>query len=569
MYDLVIRNGTVIDGSGLPRYRADVGISGNRIEAIGRIHTKGAQEVDASGHIVTPGFIDGHTHMDAQVFWDPIGSCSCWHGVTTAVMGNCGFSLAPGSLAMRDLIIKNLESAEDISRPAMEAAIPWDWTTFRDYMDAVNKVPKALNYAANVGHSALRTHVMGQRAFEQAATPDDMGAMEHELRDALNAGAIGFTTSRSNTHRTPKDGPVASLQATWDEVCRLVNVMGQEGHGVFELARERDATRCADPAVRKVLNDTLLALAVDSGVPITFGTPPGGPGAMDNLRLIDAVAAAGGRMFGQTHTRGITHMLSFKGHLQFDDLPVWDTLRKLPIDEQQRLLHEPELRKRLVDSAKNGVYKTASGQPRKPDFQNMHVVKSAVLPNPSVAELAAMRNIDPVELMIELALASNFNQLFMQFNPATRAKDDEELLTSLRHPRTVMTFTDSGAHVGLIMDTSIHTHLFAYWVRERQAFTLEEAVRMVTLAPAVAWGFTGRGLLRAGCVADINVIDPDKIAPEVPVIVADLPTGAQRLKQKASGIKATVVAGKVAFVDGEHTGALAGKLLRSSAAGVK
>jgi N-acyl-D-aspartate/D-glutamate deacylase len=570
MYDLVIRNGTVVDGTGLPGYRADVGLTGDRVAAIGRIAERGKEEIDATGHVVSPGFIDGHTHMDAQVFWDPLGSCSCWHGVTTVVMGNCGFTLAPGAAGKRDLIINNIERAEDINRKAMEAAIRWDWTTFREYMHVVDRLPKAINYAANIGHSALRTYVMGERAFDQQATADDMGAMEHELLDALDAGAIGFTSSRSKAHKLPRpdERPVASVHASWEEMSRLVCLMGQTGRGIFEYARERDV-RSPDPAVRKRANDRLLDLAVKSGVPITFGMPAGILGAEDHLKLLDATAAAGGRMFGQTHTRGISHVLSFKSQLQFDDFPEWARVRALPLEEQRKAFRDPEQRKRLVESTKNGAYKTGGGEPRKPTYENMYVMRSAVSGNPRVAEVAAQRNVDPVELMIDLALESDFNQLFMQFDADTVPKSEEEALATLKHARTVMTFSDSGAHVSLIMDSSIHTHLLAYWVRERGAFTLEEAVRMITLAPAMAWSFTDRGLLRQGSIADLNIFDPETIAPQMPTIDHDLPTGACRLKQKSAGILATIIGGKVAFRNGEHTGALGGKLLRSTAAGVR
>jgi N-acyl-D-amino-acid deacylase len=569
MYDLVIRNGTVIDGTGLPRYRADVGLMGDRIAAIGRIAERGKEEIDATGQVVSPGFIDGHTHMDAQVFWDPLGSCSCWHGVTTAVMGNCGFTLAPGSAAQRDLILSNIVRAEDISPEAMAAAIRWDWTTFREYMNVVDKLPKAINYAANIGHSALRTHVMGSRAFEQQASTDDLGAMEHELRDALDAGAIGFTSSRSTGHKLPEpdNRPVASNHASWEEISQLVCVMGATGRGIFELAREREA-RSPDAKVRKVVNDRLRDLAVKSGVPITFGVPAGSAGAQDTLELLDATAEAGGRMFGQTHTRGISHILSFKGRLQFDDLPEWAQVRALPIEEQLKAFSNPEQRKRLVDATKNGVYRTGGGEPRKPNYDNMYVVYSTVSRNPTVAELAAQRNVDPVEVMMDLAVETGFNQLFNQFDITTVPKNEAEALATLRHPRTVMTFSDSGAHVSLIMDSSIHTHLLAYWVRERQAFTLEEGVKMITLAPAMAWGFAGRGLLRQGYIADLNIFDPATITPEIPTIENDLPAGARRLKQKSSGIMATIIAGKVAFKNGDHSGALGGKLLRSTATGV-
>ena len=570
MYDLVIRNGTVVDGTGLPKFRADVGISGDRIAAIGRIAERGKTEIDATGQAVSPGFIDGHTHMDAQEFWDPLGSCSCWHGVTTAVMGNCGFTLAPGSAAQRDMIVANIARAEDISADAMAAAIRWDWTSFREYMNVVDKLPKTINYAANIGHSALRTHVMGARAFEQRASADDLGAMEHELRDALDAGAIGFTSSLSTGHKLPEpdNRPVASVHASWDELSQLVCTMGATGRGIFELSREREV-RSPDAAVRKIANDRLRDLAVKSGVPITFGIPAGSPGAQDTLDLLDSTAEAGGRMFGQTHTRGISHVLSFKGRLQFDDLAEWAQVRALPMEEQLKAFRDPVRRKRLVDATKTGVYRTGGGEPRKPNYDNMYVVRSAVSGNLTVAQLAKQRNIDPVEVMMDLALESNFNQLFMQFDISTVPKSDAEALATLRHPRTVMTFSDSGAHVSLIMDSSIHTHLLAYWVRERNAFTLEEGVKMITLAPAMAWGFTDRGLLRQGCIADINIFDPATIAPQIPTIENDLPTGARRLKQKSTGIMATVIAGKVAFQGGEHTGALGGKLLRSTAAGVQ
>jgi N-acyl-D-aspartate/D-glutamate deacylase len=349
---------------------------------------------------------------------------------------------------------------------------------------------------------------------------------------------------------------------------RLVCLMGQTGRGIFEYSRERDV-RSPDPAVRKAANDRLLDLAVKSGVPITFGMPAGILGAEDHIKLLNDTAAAGGRMFGQTHTRGVSHVLSFKSQLQFDDFEEWARVRALPIDEQKKAFRDPERRKRLVEATKGGAYKTGGGEPRKPTYENMYVVKSPVSGNPTVAQMAAQRNVDPVELMMDLALESDFNQLFMQFDANTVPKSEEEALATLKHPRTVMTFSDSGAHVSLIMDSSIQTHLLAYWMRERNAFTLEEAIKMITLTPAMAWGFTDRGLLRQGCIADLNVFDPETIAPQIPTIAHDLPTGACRLKSKSGGIMATVLSGKVSFRNGEHTGALGGKLLRSTAAGVR
>src|SRR5688572_32360462 len=234
-YDLVIKNGVVIDGSGMPRYRGDVGVVGGRIAAVGRIRESAREVIDADGQVVAPGFVDGHTHMDAQVFWDPLGSCSCWHGVTTVVMGHCGFTLAPSSAEQRHLVVRNLERAEDISGAAMAAGIDWTWTTFAEYLDAIDRLPKGINYAANIGHSALRTYAMGERAFTDEATVDDQRAMADELRNALRAGAYGFTTSRTHHHETSDNRPVASRIASWEEVRDLVRVMGDLGVGVFQL----------------------------------------------------------------------------------------------------------------------------------------------------------------------------------------------------------------------------------------------------------------------------------------------------------------------------------------------
>src|SRR5579859_83078 len=558
-YDLVIRNGTVVDGSGRPPERGDVGVKDGRVAAIGRIDGGGEEEIDAEGHVVTPGFIDGHTHMDAQLFWDPYGTCSCWHGITTVVMGHCGFTLAPARSDQRALVVRNLERAEDISPLAMAQGIDWTWQTFAEYLDAVDAAPKALNYAANVGHSALRTWAMGERAFEQTASDDDLEVMERELRDAIQAGAIGFTTSRSDQHETSDNRPVASRLASWEEVQRLVGAMGEVGGGVFQLTPE-PAGGSRDPDVRNEWYGRLRDLAVESGVALSIPVGPT-PMGRDSLEWIDATVAAGGRMFGLTHSRGISVLLSFKTRLPFDVLAAWKEVRSLPLDEQKRALRDPSLRDRLVKAAHEGDYGRPIGaEARKPRYDQIQVLERPVPPNATVAERARQRRVDPVELMIDLALETDFDQFFLQ---PLFPWDPDDVLAVMKHPRTVMTFSDSGAHVSQIADCSIQTHLLAHWVRDRQAITLEEAVRMLTSAPAEAWGFADRGLLREGNVADINVFDPDRVGPELPTVVSDLPGGAKRLKQKATGFLATVVGGEVVLRDGKHTGALPGRLLRA------
>jgi N-acyl-D-aspartate/D-glutamate deacylase len=559
-YDIVIRNGTVVDGSGLGSFRADVGIAGDTIAAVGTIGERAGVEIDAEGHVVTPGFIDGHTHLDAQVFWDASGSSSCWHGVTSAVMGNCGFTLAPVHHDQRALVVRNLERAEDIDPTALAEGIDWSFETFPEYLDAVDRLAKGVNFAANVGHSALRTWAMGERAFEEEADEDDLVAMEGQLTESLRAGAIGFTTSRTEHHRTSDDRPVASRLASWGEVVRLVGAMGSLGTGIFEGA---DAGMSSpDPEVREASLARMTALSAASRVPMTFGmVATRSSGYL--LDFLDEAAGAGARMIAQTHCRGISVLLSLETRLPFDLLPAWQDLRRLPVDEQVQVLGDPHRRRPYVDAAVHATYERWSGvgaQARPPDFEGIRVYRHGLPPNPSVADEARQRGVHPAEAMIDLCVETGGRQLFIQ--PSLYPQDEAVLLRALRHPRAVMTFSDSGAHLSQIADSSIHTHLLGHWVRDRQEFTLEEAVRMLTLAPALAWGFADRGLLRTGMVADLNVFDPETVGPRVPELVADLPGGGLRLEQRADGFLATLVNGRVTIREGRPTGDRPGRLLR-------
>jgi N-acyl-D-amino-acid deacylase len=561
-YDLVIKNGAVIDGSGLPRYRADVGVRHGKIVTIGRIRERAREVLDAEGQVVAPGFVDGHTHMDAQVFWDPLGTSSCYHGITTVVMGNCGFTLAPCAARDKHLVVRNLQRAEDIPPAAMEAGIKWTWTTFPEFLDALEALPKGINYAGYVGHSAVRTFVMGERAFDGPATEDDIQAMECQVRDAIRAGAMGFTTSRSPAHETPDGRPVASRKAAWDEVRRLVGVMGELNAGLFEIAGEGVDRTAGDPGVRD-WHTRLRDLAVESGRPVTFGvfSRRGVTGVWKKyLDLLDETTAMGGRMFAQAHSRSLSALLSFKTQMPFDRLPVWKDIRKLPIEEQRQKLRDPELRRKLVETSGERDGRKALGTEARPaDYDWLFVFDTVEGPHRSVAEVARERNQHPAEAMIELALQKDLDLFFLQ--PV--ANEDQDIaLEIMRHPRTVTTFSDSGAHVSQLMDSSLQTHLLYHWVRTKQAFTLERAVHMLTLVPATLWGFHDRGLIREGMAADLVVFNPDTIMAEMPEVVDDLPAGARRLVQRTRGVTATVVNGEILLRDGKHTGALPGQLLR-------
>ncbi|MGE0425448.1 MAG: amidohydrolase family protein [Reyranellaceae bacterium] len=562
-YDLVIRNGMVVDGSGLPRYRADVGVKDGRIVTIGRIRGNGASEtIDAEGHVVSPGFIDGHTHMDAQIFWDPIGTSSCYQGVTSVVMGNCGFTLAPCRESEADLVFRNLERAEDISRAAMLAGIKWRWETFPEFLDVLESLPKGINYAGYIGHCALRTYVMGQRAFAEEASEDDLKAMVHHVKEAVRAGAYGFSTTRSVNHQTSDDKPVASRLATWAEFEALVHAMGELGTGLVEVAGEPSGAD-SEKAI-KYYND-LARLSAASGRPITFGlfSRRKKPGAWRHtFDIVEKAAQMGGRLFAQVHSRALNVLLSFETHTPFDKWEYWREIRALPLSEQKKALQDPDKRRRLVEIASRPYdgAEVRGTEARPPEWDWVFAMDTIEGPHKSMAELARQRNTHPVELMIDMALERDMK--FFMIQPIAN-EDQSAALELMKHPRSVVTFSDSGAHVSQIMDSSLQTHLLSHWVREKQAFTLEEAVKMITCDTATQFGFHDRGLLREGMAADMVVFDPKTVGPRMPEVVTDLPAGAKRLRQKANGIRATVVNGQTLLRDNEPTGNLPGRLVRS------
>ncbi len=557
-FDLVVKNGMIVDGSGLPRYRADVGVIDGKIAEIGRINGAAAKEtLDAEGRVVSPGFVDGHTHMDAQIFWDPIGTSSCFQGVTTVLMGNCGFTLAPCREAEADLVMRNLERAEDISRAAMKAGIKWRWETFPEFLDVLDTLPKGINYAGYMGHCALRTYVMGQRAFTDKATEDDLKAMVHHTRESIAAGAHGFSTTRSVSHMTSDDKPVASRLATWEEFETLVKAMGA---GMVEVAGE---PRGDAEKARRWYED-LAKLAIESGRPITFGlfnrsAVPGHWRA--TFDIIERTARQGGRMFAQVHSRALNVLLSFETQLPFDKWEMWRDMRQLPLAEQKQWLLDADKRRKLVEIAskpyEGPIVRGAEARP--PKWDAIFALSDMKGPHKSMAELARQKNTHPVDLMIDMALERDLR--FFMTQPIAN-EDQGEALELMKHPRSVVTFSDSGAHVSQIMDSSLQTHLLSHWVREKQAFTLEEAVKLITNDTATQFGFHDRGLLREGMAADIVVFDPDTVGPRMPEVVCDLPAGAKRLKQKCDGMHATIVNGQVLLRDNEPTGNLPGRLLR-------
>ena len=564
--DLLIRNAIVVDGSGAPRFQSDVGVHNGKIVELGRIRTNAQRTLDADGLILAPGFIDGHTHMDAQVAWDSLGSCSCWHGVTSVIMGNCGFALAPCKPQDREWYARCLEAVEDIPTEAMLTGIDWTWETFPDYLANVEQLPKGINYGMYIGHSALRMYVMGERALEARATDDELRRMRDMVQQALRAGALGFSTSIATTHVTPSGSPVASRIAAWEEIAQIVDAMAELNTGIFQIGPD-----ISSGEAHRACLERLGRIAVQSGRPVMFGTFSTRQGVdpypwQSQLENIDTTVNAGGRMFGQATTRPIIAVFSLKSYLPFDVLPAWQAVRGLPLEAQKQRLSDPAIRQQLVAAEatmkpRDNVLQgggAATTDPRKPDYSNLYALRGVNLDDPTVEELAQAQGKHPVEVMLDLML-DNEDQLFVQL---LVNESNDDILGILQHPRTLATFSDSGAHVCQEMGSSLQTHLLSYWVREKQAFTLEEAVRMLSFDNASAWELPNRGLIRPGYAADLVLFDQERIKPQLPTVEQDLPGGARRLVQKADGIAATIVNGVVAIENGEATGNFAGQVLK-------
>jgi N-acyl-D-aspartate/D-glutamate deacylase len=570
MHDIIIRNGTVVDGTGAPGERADVGIVGDRIVEIvpavdGGISASGAREIDASDRLVTPGFVDIHTHLDAQVAWDPIGTSSCWHGVTSVVMGNCGVTFAPCRPADRATLAEMMESVEDIPAAAILEGLPWDWETYGEYYQSIDRLPKGPNVGGLVGHSALRTYVMGERGLDETpASADDIAAMAELVDEAMAAGALGVSTSRTFLHKVPDGRPIPGTYATDDELLAFAEVLARHGAGVFEGAmrlgeRDNDAY---DNTRREVA--LMGEISRRSGRPVSFGLTHSARRPDLYERVLDFAheeTATGACVRPQTTARGIGILFGLETRTPFDRAPSWKELRAATNGRKLQLVRDAAFRQTLINEA------DVHGTPL--DLSELFVLaphgpRYDCDPATSLAAIANDRGVSPAAAFIELVLETDgalvANMPFLnQDLTAVEAMLDDPLVT--------LGLADSGAHVGQIMDASQPTFLLTYWVRERERWSVEEAVRRLTSDTADLFGVTDRGRLTVGSFADVNVIDFDRLHLQTPEYVHDFPGGAGRYVQGSTGFDYTLVNGQVFMEHGEHTGALAGRLLRSTAAG--
>jgi N-acyl-D-aspartate/D-glutamate deacylase len=561
LHDLVIRNGTVVDGTGGPPVVADVAVEGGVVTAVGEVAGSGHREVDADGLLVTPGWVDIHTHYDGQVTWDPDVTPSNWHGVTTVVMGNCGVGFAPVRPGAQSFLIELMEGVEDIPGTALHEGIDWQWESFPEYLDALDRQPRALDIAAQVPHAAVRAYVMGDRAHEDA-TPADIEAMAGLVRDGLAAGAAGFTTSRTILHSS-KHGLVPGTSAATDELIAISDALGEVGHGVVEIVSD-------DPA-GATERAWMVEVARRTGATVTYTlaqTPFNPDGYRAALADADALAGEGLRIVPQVSCRPTGMLFGLQSSLHpFITHPAYRAVAGLPLAERVARLRQPELRAQLLSEqpgTENAIARALMsrweqifplGDP--PDYEPSG--------DRSVAAVAAREGRTPDDVVLDWLLERDGKALLFAPLASYVHQDHEAIREMMTHPRTVLGLSDGGAHCGLICDASMPTFLLTHWVRDRsrgERLSLEQAVHLQTGRTAAVYGMHDRGVIAPGKRADINVIDLDGLRLHAPEMVFDLPAGGRRLVQHVDGYKATFVAGVATMEDGQPTGDRPGRLVR-------
>jgi N-acyl-D-aspartate/D-glutamate deacylase len=555
-FDLVIRSGTVVDGTGRPARTADVAIRGDRIVEVGRVDATGHREIDAAGAVVAPGFVDIHTHYDGQATWDDRLQPSSGHGVTTVVAGNCGVGFAPVRPDDHEMLVELMEGVEDLPGVVLHEGLSWEWESIGDYLDALERRRYDIDLAAQVCHAPVRVYVMGERgANREPATGEEIAEMGRIAAEGIRAGALGFTTSRTLNHRTSRGEPTPTLTAAREELVGIARAIGETGRGVLQVVSDFTV---ADEG------ETLLEMMRASGRPLSFSllqTAPG-PGYRSKLELLDRANAEGLAMRAQVAARAVGILLGLQGTVNpISRCPSYQAVAALPPAEQARALAQPERREQLVDEARTSMLSIPLttifelGDP--PDYEPT--------PDDSIAARAQRLGVDPVALYVDLLLSDDGDALL--YVPFLNYADGnlDAAAEMLGHAHTVPGLSDGGAHVGTICDASFPTSLLVHWARDRRrgmTFELPFLVQRQSRATATAVGLLDRGLLAPGYKADLNVIDMDHLALSAPRMVHDLPAGGKRLMQDARGYLHTIVSGIETYADGQATGALPGRLVR-------
>jgi len=560
--DLVIRGGTVVDGTGREPIEADVGISGNRIAAVGTITARGAAEIDARGKLVTPGFVDIHTHYDAQAVWDDHLAPSSWHGVTTAVMGNCGVGFAPCKPGDRDKLIELMEGVEDIPGAVMHEGLKWEWESFGEYLSALERKPRDIDICALLPHAAVRVFVMGERALSlENANQGDIAQMREIAREAMAAGAFGFSTSRSLSHKTLRGDPTPTLRAQEEELAGIAQGLKDAGTGMLELVSEWAPDHHAEFAMlRRVVEGcgrpAVFTLTQRMSRPEVW---------RDLLRHADQAVADGLSIRPVFAPRAIGVLLGLTGSQNpFSGTATYKSIAHLPLADRVIRMRDPAVRAAILgDDPKAGnsfplfhrlswdiMYRFGNPpnyQPRAED---------------SLAAIAVREGRTPQEVAYDVLLESDGTD-FIYTTLSNYAYHDLSMSeTLLGNRNAIMGLGDGGAHVAFILDSGYQTWLLTHWGRTMNRFPVQELVRRLTSDTATAAGLQDRGVLAVGKKADVNVIDWDRLGADKPYVVHDLPAGGKRLMQTVHGYEATIVSGQVTFREGEATGVLPGRLVR-------
>ncbi len=553
-FDLLIRGGTLVDGSGAPGRRGDLGIRGGLIAALGDVHGTAARVLDADGAVVAPGFVDIHTHYDAQVFWDRMLTISPWHGVTSVVVGNCGFGIAPTRPQHRELVLRTLENVEGMSLDALTSGLGTDWPfeTFPQFLDAIERRGTAINLGALVGHTPVRLYVMGEEATERTASDDEIAAMRRIVDDALAAGALGFATSKSPTHVGFAGRPVPSRAASSAEITALAGALGEAGHGIMQATIGPE-----------LLLDEMAAVYRATGRPVTWtallADMMGPDGHRVFLDQTNEQHAHGIQVVPQVACRPLRFEFQWKAPFPFESMAIFRPVSAaLDRADKARIYADPSFR---------AAFRERSAHPRlAPLWRSMEIAmcpSEPALDGRLADEVAAERGVHVVDLVLDLGLASD---LEARFRIAVMNIREEAVAELLRHPATVLGLSDAGAHASQLCDACFSTHLLGHWVRDKGVLGLEEAVRMLTARPAEVFGIHDRGRLAAGLAADVTIFDPATVGCSPLRRVHDLPAGADRLVAEATGIRAVVVNGVVIREDGrdrvDPAGALPGRVLR-------
>jgi N-acyl-D-aspartate/D-glutamate deacylase len=564
-FDLVVRGGTVVDGTGEASREADVAVLGGRVAEVGRVAGRGKRELDARGLLVTPGFVDIHTHYDGQATWDDRLSPSSWHGVTTAVMGNCGVGFAPCRPEHRDMLIRLMEGVEDIPGAVLHEGLAWRWQSFPEFLDALAARPHDIDFAAQVPHAALRVFAMGERgADREPANADDIALMARLANEGVRAGALGFTTSRTLNHRTSDGKPTPTLTAEEDELTGIAIGLQEAGAGVLQVVSDFKDMSAEWGMLRRIVERSGRPLSVSL---VQNDRRPAAYRAI--LAAIEQAARDGLQVKAQVCGRAVGIVLGLDASLNpFSGNPIYRKLAPLPLAERCARLRDPEVRAALL--AQNRDVQGIAGALMQ-QWSKMFALAATPDYEPtaeqSIAARAAARGVTPAEVALDVLLEQDGRALlYVPFLNYAEGSLDASL-EMMRHPDTVLGLGDGGAHVGMICDGSFPTFMLTHWTRDRsrgERLSLPWVVKAQSADTARAVGLCDRGVLAPGYKADINLIDYGALSLPAPEVVADLPAGGKRLLQRAQGYAATIVSGEVVYEHGEPTGALPGRLVRGA-----